>query len=364
MAKKTYRRFIRIGNDLIASPEFKLSKDADSWYEQMKRKKQFVSSGLVAPAKKNEGLKFIDYARGWIKRRIENYPKATWQSDEQRLRDYVLPYFSESIIDQITSRDIRALLVKLTSEENLSIGTRTRVKSLLSKMFSDAFNEEIIPTNPVYGIKFDEKRVGRAKPIHIESKDECIRFIATAREMGPLYLTAASLTIMTGLRKSEILALTWPDIDFRTKVMRVSKRVEQASMTIKLGTKAGELETRLVPFSDQLAVILKDWRKICKTEHLFSLEAEDRFMSPRTFYDLITRIGQKAEIKITVHGLRHTYGRNFVLNSGNMKALQAILGHSSSTTTDIYSNLSGENIKGFGEYGSIEFVKKETKKGS
>lgn len=349
MAKKTFRRFVRMGNDLVSSPRFTRKSDADEWYDQMKRKKQFISHGLAAPRKKNDGLKFMDFARDWMKARMESYPMATWQSDEQRLRDYILPYFSESIIDHITSREIRTMLNRLTTDENLSTATRTRVKSLLSKMFSDAFNQEYVQTNPVYGIKFEEKRVGKSKPVHIESRDECIRFLATAKEMGPLYLTAASFAIMTGLRKSEIIALKWSDVDFKKSIISVSKRVEQVTMTVKQGTKAGELETRLVPFSDELSLILSDWRKISKTDYIFSMEREDRFMSPRTFYDLITRVGKKANIKITVHGLRHTFGREFQANTGNQKALQAILGHSSSSTTDIYSELSGERLKGFGE---------------
>lgn len=348
MAKKTYRRFIRLGSELVSSPRFAKKADADSWYDQMKVKKQFASDGLIAPLRKNDGIKFIDYARDWMRDRMANYEAPTWMSDEQRLRDYILPYLSEVLLNRITSRDIRAILNKITIEENLSVATRTRVKALLSKMFSDAFNQELVSNNPVYGLKFEEKRQGKKKPVHIESHEDCLKFLASAKELGLLHLTAASFAIMTGLRKSEILALDWMDIDLERNVIKVTKRLQQATMTIKEGTKAGELETRVVPFSDDLRTILINWKKVSKPGFLFQ-DFTGRFLGPKQFYNLIIEISEKAEIKVHVHGLRHTFGRSFAANSGNMKALQAILGHASSSTTDLYSELSGERLKGFGE---------------
>ena len=187
--KKTYRRFIRVGNEIVPSPRFKKKSDADYWYDQMKVKKQFNSNGLIAPSRPNDGLKFIDFAREWMKKRIKNYGPATWQADEQRLRDYILPYLAEILITKIDSREIKSLLLKITEEEKKSIATRTRVKALLSKMFSDAFNAELIRMNPVAGIRFDEKRVGQAKPVHISSTEDCIKFLKAAKEMGQLHLT-------------------------------------------------------------------------------------------------------------------------------------------------------------------------------
>ncbi len=64
---------------------------------------------------------------------------------------------------------------------------------------------------------------------------------------------------------------------------------------------------------------------------------------------MVEEVREKAKLDISPHGLRHTFGREFAQNTGNIKALQAILGHSSSSTTDIYSELAGDRIKGFGE---------------
>lgn len=62
---------------------------------------------------------------------------------------------------------------------------------------------------------------------------------------------------------------------------------------------------------------------------------------------------------MSVHGLRHSYGREFAARSGNLKALQAILGHSSSQTTDLYSDLAGDRIKEFGNVVTFEEKKKK-----
>lgn len=368
--KKTYRRFIRIGNELVPSPRFDKKADAEKWYLEMRRKKQHLRDGLIIDDSK-DGVIFIDFARVWIKRRMKNYPMSTWKADEQRLRVYVLPLLSELPMSQITGPLIRNLLLKISEEgflkEDFSISsaTRNRVKALLSAMFSDALNESppLVMFNPVLGIKIKEKRTGKSKPRFLADVDECIKFISAAQMIGWTEYVVACIFLMSGVRKQELIALRWSSFNSKNRTLEISEKYEQASNSIKEGTKGGENVSRVIPIPSDLALVLKEHKE--RSLHISQKDfilcrAGGEFYGARDISTMIEKIRDKSGLDISPHGLRHTFGREFIEKTGNSKALQAILGHTSSTTTDLYSELSGNRIKGFGE--AVSYQKRVLKR--
>lgn len=370
---KSYRRFIRVGNDLIASPRFTRKTDAEEWYHQMRRKKQFLSHDLEIETSADDSIRFIDYARQWCLARQKEFPKATTYSDQQRLRDYILPLLSELPIASITAVQVRSVLVKISEPgytiegKSISPATVDRVKALMSVIFSDALNENppLIKYNPVIGLKIKGKKKGIAKPRVLADSAACLKFIEAAKKIGWDEFVCVSLFLMTGLRKQELIALKWSCLDFRKKEIVVSEKFEQASNSIIQGTKAGENITRVVPIPDSLLGILKEHKKKSSysADTDFILCRHDgRFHNARFISSIIEKAREEAKVSISAHGLRHTYGREFALKTGNIKALQAILGHSNSKTTDLYSELSGDRVRGFGEVVSFDVsVKRSTK---
>lgn len=348
-----FRRFIRLGSKVLASPQFTKKADANEWYRQMLKKKSASRRGLEYRGKTT----FIEYARTWMDHRQANYPASTWKADEQRLRDYVLPYWADTPIADLTRQHVHALL-KRAAEKKISRQTQMRIKALCSIIFSDAMNEEppLIEFNPAHGVEMSGSRKGPRKPVFLGDRDECLRFIAAARELGETHLLIAATLLMTGLRKQELIALRWSCVSFDTGNITVHEKLEQATGAIVRGTKAGEEVERVVPVPAELMALLQGhWtRNKPLFDEAFVLTGNVHHMHPRKVSRMVADICERAKLKVTVHGLRHTYGREFVLNTGNVKALQAILGHSSSSTTDIYSNLAGERVKGFGEAVSFD----------
>lgn len=356
--KKYHRRYIRMGDKLHASPKFLRSKDAEAWYQEMLKKKHFERHGLKVPIG-DSGIKFIDYCRDWMAMREKEYPLATTSKDDQRLRDYVLPYLADYPVARIQRGHVRMVLTKISragfkkTGQKLSAATLDRVKALMSAIFTSAMNEEpaLIDINPAWKLDLKMKRSGKRKPLVLEDKNACVRFLEAARTLDEKSFVMCSTFLMAGLRKQELIALKWRCLRVRGW-LEISEKYEQASNSILKGTKAGELTTRRFALPEELVTLLERWRAMsdysADTDFVFP-NRDGRFLNARTVTDVINRVRRRAGLNITTHGLRHTYGREFALNTGNLKALQAILGHSSSATTDIYSELAGERLKGFKE---------------
>lgn len=360
---KIYRRFIRIHGRMITSPRFTKKNDAENWYHEMRRKKQLLRDGVLLD--ESDDITFINYSRQWMRKRMENYPPATWKADKQRLQTYILPLISEIELNKVTPQMVKSLLLRISEEGflkpkfKIADSTRTRVKALLSAIFSDCLNEDppLVKFNPVLGIKIKEKRMGKKKPRHLENKEQCLKFLESAKEIGPQEYLVACLFLMSGVRKQELIALRWECLNSRAKTLKISEKYEQTTNSIRSGTKGGENSTRIVPISAQLVALLNETRKtskFSKDQNFIVSKPNGSFYGGRQISEMIERIRAHAKLDISAHGLRHTFGREFALNTGNLKALQSILGHSSSSTTDIYSELAGDRLKGFGEAVSFD----------
>jgi len=351
MAKKSFQKSIRILGKAHRSPKFDHKWELDKWLEGKKADKNLYEEGLVKPA--DEWLLLKDYFYNqWLPRRKQKHTKATWGSDEQRFKKYVEGTLGRVRVSKISTPAVKQCLDDVVVKHKVSPKTRTKVKALLSKIFNDARNEKspLRTTNPVHGINFDDgARVGDLDPLFIKRTKDILHYLETAKELGPIHLMLAALGIMAGLRKQEMIPLTYQDLDDESKMLLISKKYVQAENKVMDGTKKGQKVTRYVPIPDELITLIRDHRANSE------FQAEDDFIMPRPNggvyhprdFSYFTEDTEKASgIKVTTHGLRHTYGRLFVKGSGNVKALQAILGHSNSATTEIYSKLGGDSVAG------------------
>jgi integrase len=319
----------------------------------MHSKKVMGDFSLARPIK--GGILLKEFALGeFMEKRRKNYPEATWKADLQRLNDHVLPALGNLPMAKIGADKVRTFLAALVDKKGLSAKTRDRIQALISIVYSDAINRDagaLVTSNPTFGLSFRTgKRKGSKPPSYLHTHQECVRYLKAARELSLLHLGVGALGLMAGLRKQEMIALRFKNVDFDAHVLEVSEKYEQASKRILPGTKAGEYVVRPVPMSQALEQVIEQLHKRArlKDAHNFVLQnADGTHLSPKQVYLLNAETAARAGLSVTVHGLRHTFGREFAERSGNMGALQDILGHSNPTTTKLYSSLGKDRLKGF-----------------
>jgi integrase len=351
--KKVFRKSIRIDGKLV-SKEFTTAEAAKAWYSQLHSKKVLGDFGLSVPRSKS-GVLLKDYALGeFMEHRRAAYPASTWKADEQRLRDHVLPALGNIPLAKIRVTHIRSFLSALVDKKKLSTKTRDRVQALISVIFTEAINRSggpLVEVNPTFGITFRRgKRTGSKPPSYLHTHAQCIAYLRAARELSPMHFAVGCMGLMAGLRKQEMIALRFRHVDVHSMTLEVSEKYVQASHKIVRGTKAGDESIRYVPMSDDLTSALHEIQHVVKygTHDDFILQNADRtHMSPKQVYNLNAETCERAGVRVTVHGLRHTFGREFAERSGNVNALKDILGHSNLSTTQLYSSLGKERLKGF-----------------
>lgn len=346
--KKKIRKSIRLDGKLF-SKEFTTKEAAKAWYSQLHSKKVMGEFDLAVPVK--GGILFKEYALGeFMQNRRKNYPESTWKADLQRLNDHVLPALGHFQLARLQGNTIRAFLGALVTSKKLSPKTRDRVQALISVIYTEALNREagpLVKNNPTFGLTFRRgKRAGTKPPSFLNTNKECVAYLKAARELSLNHYLVGCLGLMAGLRKQEMIALRVRNVDFDNHTLDVREKFIQASGKVVRGTKAGEETERYVPMGAPLEAALK---KACEGADGsdFVLREGGEHLSPRTVYTLNAQSCKASGVDVTVHGLRHTFGREFAQRSGNMGALQDILGHSNSATTRLYSNLGKERLKNF-----------------
>lgn len=349
--KKRIRKSITINGKKITE-RFTTKEKAEQWYAEMYNRKKFAKSGLALPVDDKVTLNYY-FDNEWFKNRKAEYREGTWGPDKQRYEDYLRGTIGPLPIAKISAPLVRAVISNLVTQKGLSTQTRDRVRALVSSIFNDAISREtpLASFNPTYGLKFKGKRVGKSGPSVIQNSEAVMTFLKTAQSLSAMHLAVVGLFLMSGIRKQELIALKWDCVDLSRSIIVIKRKYLQFEDKIIMGTKMGEETKRDIGLSNAIQTILKDHKdksKFKDSDDFVFCSPRGEHLSPRNVTTIINQVVRASGIKVTVHGLRHTFGREFAEKSGNMKALQELLGHSNMKTTELYSELGSERLQKFG----------------
>lgn len=237
--------------------------------------------------------------------------------------------FYDILIKNIQPKDINAYLKKLSIQYS-SQKTIERYKLILNLIFKYAIEEAHIQYNPCSVAKLP-KGLSKTKRTSAAETDEDIIRTRTDLWLFPLF------AIYTGMRKGEILALQWKDIDFENDLIEVHKSVYHEGNTPNIKkTKTGT--PRIVPLLKPLKNIVTN--KVPENLNLYIFSHDGITpLTNRRYITLFDKYKEETGIKCTAHQLRHSFATIAFENGIDPKVVQEILGHKQlSTTMDIYTD--------------------------
>lgn len=218
--------------------------------------------------------------------------------------------------------------------EKTSIVRKITSIKLFHKYLSEKYSIEDV------SIKIDKPRVRRKLP-NILTIEEVDSLLDIELNNAFDYRNKAMLELMysSGLRVSELVELKLKDIDLDNGYVKCFGK----------GSKE-----RIVPVGeyalDYLKKYIYEYRDSMKkgyyTENIF-LNNHGKKISRQGFFLIIKELADKKNINknITPHMLRHSFATHLLNNGADLRTIQEMLGHSSITTTQIYTNVSADILK-------------------
>jgi integrase len=219
---------------------------------------------------------------------------------------------------------------------------------MLNKALGDAARKGTVVRNVVALADAPSLQARKRPEIKAWEIDQLVRFLEAIapHRMAPAFYFAAH----TGMRRGEVLGVRWRDVDLdagRVSVRQalVSVAYEMSISDVKTGT-----SRRTIDIDDDVAQVLRDWRKARTEERdgaepapddLVFVKADDTSMHPDVFSQLFDRTVAKIEVpEISLHDLRHTHATLLLKAGVNVKVVSERLGHASAAfTMNVYQHV-------------------------
>lgn len=260
----------------------------------------------------------------------DRYKPSTLRGYEQALREYVLPEIGAAKLQELRRQDIQRLADDLAGRE-ISAATLRNALLPLRAVCRRALSRGDIQVNPTTGLEIPAVRTRR---LRFATPHEAQLLIEAAPpEDRVLWATA----FYAGLRRGELQALRWSDVDLAGGVLRVERSWDVKAGLIEPKSFAGR---RKVPIAAVLRDYLVSHRMVRQQGLVFGRDDATPFATS-TISLRASKAWKSASLRpVTLHECRHTFASLMIAAGVNPKALQTFMGHSSITVTfDRYGHL-------------------------
>ena len=289
----------------------------------------------------------------WLDRWMEEYGAVTLRpntlrSYEQYIRCYVKPYLGGKIVSRVTRLDIQKLYRNLKKEgrvhdhpeygHKLSDSMVLRIHAMLHRCLKDAEAAHVIARNPTDGAAVPK---ANHRPKQILTKEQMDIFLA-AVDRNEIWRDFFYTELTTGLRRGELLALQWDDLDLGTGELRISRQVSRVRGKLTVSQPKTDAAVRTIVLSPAVTEQMRRYREQVNSRWIFpSPKKEDAPRDPAAVRKLLSRVLKRAQCpKVRFHDLRHTFVTTALEYGMDVKTLSAVVGHrSSSTTLNVYTHV-------------------------
>ncbi len=277
-----------------------------------------------------EGITFTRLADLWWAKHADHLAVQTVDSYK---RGYLRAkaYFKNKRAREIVPKDIVRYLDGIAGQ-GYAFKTVSNYRLVVNLILDYGVVENYISVNPCTAVKVP-KGLARKKRTSASTDDEEI-----IKRSGHIWIYP-SIALYTGMRKGEILALQWRDIDFEHSTISVTKSVAFDNNTPFIKTPKTEAGKRTVPLLAPLRDLLLQQPDRLPEHYVISLTG-DQPLSLHQYGDLWNDYKSKTGISCTSHQLRHSFASIGFEAGVPIKSMQGLLGHRQySTTMDTYTDL-------------------------
>ena len=265
------------------------------------------------------GEMFQEYMERYSKKQ-----KRSWKFDEREVNKFCSHWLTRKA-SHISRQEVQILHERV--HDNNGLYQANRILERISAIYNRAIRWGWEGTNPARGVKkFKEKSRDR-----FLKRDEMPRFFAAlAEDENEIVRDYILISLLTGARKSNVLAMRWNEINFEMQEWRIPE------------TKNGDSHT--VPLSEQAIEILE--RRRTATNSLFVFPSNSKtghYADPKRAWERILKRANIADLRI--HDLRRTLGSWMAATGTTTAIIGKTLAHKSVQATKIYERLDLDPVR-------------------
>ncbi|HYK87006.1 MAG TPA: tyrosine-type recombinase/integrase [Ktedonobacteraceae bacterium] len=339
--------------------------ERDRWVAEIsigpgKRKRFYCKTKQEAIRKRNEALreletgtlatgpqqKLKDYLEDWIENVHRDGLRISTYENYKKLIRYIITDLGEVWLQKLTPEQVRRFYTK-KGKDGLSSKTVNAIHGVLHGALDNAVRWGMVPRN-VCDLVDPPRVVSReVVPLSVEQARQLVKHVR-----GHRLEVLLTMAVVTGMRRGELLALRWSDIDFNRSRLLVLHSVD---FIAKHGYVQGEPKTaagkRVVSLPAFLVGMLKEHqaRQLKERKAVENWQSLDLvfpnlsggYMHPNHMGELFRKLVKEAGLPpIHFHDLRHSAASILLCMGVNIKVIQELLGHSDiSITLRTYSHL-------------------------
>lgn len=297
---------------------------------------------------------FSELADEWFEQYKNTVRESTYVAQKLAYKKHIFPLFGNLKISRISipycQKQVNHWYSYYKKYSNL-IG-------LTSSVFKYALSLRLIRSNPMDAVirpkrkkRIDEERY--SAPYY--EKEELLEFLEIAKNYPDPIYPIFRILAFTGLRKGELLALRWKDIDFEKRTLSVKQTLATCDKwEIKFQVPKTEKSLRTISIDSETLQVIKRWQLRQKEyflkmgikptkngeQLLFVSEENKPLYLDYVNHNLKIIINENNLKRITPHGFRHTHCSLLFESGASLKEVQVRLGHTDiKTTMDIYTHV-------------------------
>ncbi|MCC5894876.1 MAG: site-specific integrase [Alkalibacterium sp.] len=340
-------RYERVGGNTKAEATEALRK-ALNYYEE---------AGAIEELSNFSVQDYFDY---WYEDYVmRNLKYNTQQNYRGTIDNHIVPY-----IGHYKLKAMQPSVVQKVIDKNFEKGLAKQTLAIIYTVMAGAFKRAVYPyqltnndpTRYIQMPKYDQRNKKTKEDLKVITMDQFRTLQEYVHQSNPFYIPMM-IAFHTGLRRGEVLGLTWDNISFEHQTLTVEKIIVMKGKEWTIGTPKTQASYRTINIGKQLIDVLKKHRKRQLENKLFYGQhyTENNFICTKENGKLTTphsikHYGDKARresgIDFSFHSFRHTHATLLLENGAIDKAIQERLGHARiGTTMDTYSHLTNKTKK-------------------
>lgn len=277
---------------------------------------------------------FLRFERNFSENTLDAYLR-----DIKKLRDYCELELENTGPLEITYDHIQEYIFQ-RSKLKFSERSQARWISSIKAFFKYLVDDELRTDNPATLIEGPKLGLYLPDTLSFEDVNRIIKAIDLSTDLGKRNQCMIEVLYGCGLRVSELIDLKISNINFKESYLKVDGKGDKS---------------RFVPLATYTSTLIKDYIREVRSKYKINKKCDDILflnsrgsaMSRVIVFIIIKELTEKAGInkKISPHTFRHSFATHLLQNGADLRYIQEMLGHSSITTTEIYTHLKNEELR-------------------